>query len=126
MRELPKPKQQHSYQVQRSSEDKTVIVVMYEGEHNHGYPSTSLSENRLLSCYTANSTSGSTITLDLTQQGTRPNMERACYDIQNQEFQSVLVKQMVSSLTKDPGFTTALANTISGKIFENISDVSLE
>jgi hypothetical protein len=101
-------------------------VVTYEGEHNHGYPSTSFSDNHLLSCYTANSTSGSTITLDMTQHDTRSNMERACCDIQSQEFQSVLVKQMASSLTKDPDFTTALANAISGQFFENISDAGLE
>ncbi|KAJ4745670.1 hypothetical protein LUZ62_080075 [Rhynchospora pubera] len=112
--------------VQRSAEDKSLIVVTYEGEHNHGHPSTCLSENRVLSCYTANSTSGSTITLDLTQHGLKPNMERACHEIQNQEFQTVLVKQMASSLTKDPGFTAALANAISGKFFENFSDVSLD
>ncbi|KAJ3704737.1 hypothetical protein LUZ61_008442 [Rhynchospora tenuis] len=112
--------------VQRSAEDKSVIVVTYEGEHNHGHPSACLSENRVLSCYTANSTSGSTITLDLTQHDLKPNMERACHEIKNQEFQTVLVKQMASSLTKDPDFTAALANAISGKIFENFSDVSLE
>ena len=104
--------------MQRSAEDQSVIIATYEGKHNHTYPCTNPSNNRLVSCYAAGKNACSTITLDLTEQGLKPDVEKVCYGIQNQELdQTIILKQMISSLSKDRNFTAALASAISEKVF---------
>nr|CAB3457070.1 unnamed protein product [Digitaria exilis] len=117
-------------QVQRSAEDSSVLVATYEGEHNHPCPTRA---GELPSCATRGgsvpcsisiNSSGPTITLDLTKNGSggvrvleaaeeAPDAKRLCQEIASSpEFRTALVEQMARSLTRDSKFTDALAAAI--------------
>nr|QWQ79433.1 wrKY11 [Juglans sigillata] len=117
--------------VQRSTEDPSLLVATYEGEHNHMHPfrADQLSSSSGGSSQCANlgsvhsfssmrSSSRPTVTLDLIQSGLCESAKNSNQHVDSPAFQQFLVQQMASSLTRDPNFTETLAAAISGRILD--------
>ncbi|KAI3862058.1 hypothetical protein MKW92_042416 [Papaver armeniacum] len=85
--------------VQRSIEDKSILVATYEGEHNH-----SLHPNVTL--------------LDLTQTGLCDDEKQCNLKTDQYGMQRLLIEQMASSLAQDPIFKASLASAISGRVHD--------
>ncbi|KAF9596064.1 hypothetical protein IFM89_007117 [Coptis chinensis] len=114
--------------VQRSVEDRSILVATYEGEHNHAHPSQADATLGITQGVTLKSvpystlvgSSGPSITLDLTQPGFSHDTKISNQGVdQSPAYKQFLVEQMASSLSNDPSFKAALAAAISGRILQH-------
>nr|AVW85497.1 putative WRKY transcription factor 40 [Cymbidium ensifolium] len=98
--------------VQRSADDQCVLVATYEGEHNHHQPSLVEVQNAV-SRKTAVAADG----FGAARASEKKDGGAESKEIQQSELRERLVKDMASSLTKDPSFTAVIAAAISGRMF---------
>ncbi|GLT85247.1 hypothetical protein SLE2022_034410 [Rubroshorea leprosula] len=97
--------------VQRSMEDKSLLVATYEGEHNHGVERSlgkSLSSPVMNNPFQSASVKG--IAIDLNQSGADVEMSR--------NSDKTGMEGFVASLAKDPNFTLALAAAVARSMTE--------
>lgn len=120
-----------NFQVQRSAEDPTLLVAIYEGEHNHKKNTSQLAELSIVvptrsidrlnsplsnSVISTRSWSTSEIVDDIKQIPLELGESGANNSTVIQQF---AVQQMASSLKADPKFTAALASAISLRLLDD-------
>ncbi|XP_037462788.1 WRKY transcription factor WRKY28-like [Triticum urartu] len=107
------PSCQVKKKVQRSAEDKTVLVATYEGEHNHAQPPKMQGSGGRKSADAAAVRASPAPPLAQQQPRQQSRTEAgSAADRKN------LAEQMAATLTRDPGFKAALVSALSGRILE--------
>ncbi|TVU09542.1 EcWRKY-57, partial [Eragrostis curvula] len=116
--------------VQRSAEDKSMLVAQYEGEHNHAQcvqselvsdASTSQQgPSGSLPCSISINSLGRTITLGLTNQGS--DGHAVVGEVAAPEFRKVMVDEMVTLLKNDSEFMESLTSAVTARMMEKISN----
>ncbi|KAM3214803.1 hypothetical protein ACQJBY_067019 [Aegilops geniculata] len=100
------PSCQVKKKVQRSAEDKTMLVATYDGDHNHAPPPKQQGSGGRKSGDAAAVRASPAPALVQQQR----KQEEQAADRKN------LVEQMAATLTRDPGFKAALVSALSGRI----------
>ncbi|KAF7104499.1 hypothetical protein CFC21_105392 [Triticum aestivum] len=105
------PSCQVKKKVQRSAEDKAVLVATYDGDHNHAQPPKQQgSGSRKSGDAAAVRASPAPVLVQQLQRKQEASTADQVADRKN------LVEQMAATLTRDPGFKAALVSALSGRI----------
>ncbi|VAI80862.1 unnamed protein product [Triticum turgidum subsp. durum] len=104
------PSCQVKKKVQRSAEDKTVLVATYDGDHNHAPPPKQQSSSSRKSGDAAAVRVSAAPVLAQQQRKQEASTAEQVADRKN------LVEQMAATLTRDPVFKAALVSALSGRI----------
>ncbi|VAI80869.1 unnamed protein product [Triticum turgidum subsp. durum] len=104
------PSCQVKKKVQRSAEDKTVLVATYDGDHNHAQPPKQQGSGGRKSGDAAAVCVSAAPVLVQQQRKQEASTAEQVADRKN------LAEQMAATLTRDPGFKAALVSALSGRI----------